>query len=350
MDILKKVIFLIFLIVVSSCSTVGYIWEQSTGQISIQWQGVENEKILADESVKKVFKDKILLINELKKFFYAYFNKETTGIYSKTTILEREAVSYLVIASKKTEIDPLMHEFPIVGAFPYLGFFSEKSAVDYAHEVALDKSMSVFVRPVYAYTTLGYFEDRILSSFFYFDDLELSELIFHELFHTIFFIKNEVDFNEALAEHFARELVKIYYAKEPVKLAEFLGRKVTENKYATLVSNASRQLSLLYKNEKNISDEGATSIINEFLNHEFLPKLQNFCHENKWKPCPSEGTWNNARFAAFMTYEDKQDEISVVQQKHKFTLKEFLGYLESTYKTYDQEDIETGFFDYLKKD
>src|SRR5690606_2478177 len=131
--------------------------------------------------------------------FYHYFDAKPTSIYSKTTMLENPAVSYLVIATPHTSLEPHQFKFPFVGSFPYIGFFNKDSAQKFARELEEDENLVTWVRPVYAYSTLVYFEDRILSSFFHYEDVELAELIFHELVHSCFFIMDEVDLNEHMA-------------------------------------------------------------------------------------------------------------------------------------------------------
>ena len=93
---------------------------------------------MKDPKVSKINKDKIELIGKYKEYFYNYFKRKSTPIYSKTMILDSEAVSYLVITSKKDEIKALNECFPFVGCFPYLGFFKKRSAKKYALEKESD--------------------------------------------------------------------------------------------------------------------------------------------------------------------------------------------------------------------
>lgn len=318
--------------------------------MGIQWSGIKNEKVLNDGAIEEESKKKIQDIEKYKQFFYEYFDKKPTSIYSKTTFLESEAVTYLVIASPKTEIKPLMHSFPFVGEFPYLGFFNKGKAIAYAKKLEREKDYSVFVRPVYAYSTLGFFEDRILSSFFYFDELDLSELIFHELFHTIFFIKNDVDFNEAVAEHFAKKLVPLYFAQGEEELEKNKKRREIDKSYAKLVSDFVQRLQIEYKKKEGIDGHEAGQILQTLLENDLRPKLRKFCEKYSWSDCPSEVEWNNARFAAFLTYEDKQDEISHIQEAHNFTLKEFLSYLENAEKEFKKQKEYKSFLEFLKRE
>ena len=187
------------LLLFSGCAKVSYVLNQGVGQLKLQNNGQDNDKVLKDPLVKEKDKEKIRKIGEYKDYFFSYFNQKRTAIYSKTSILKQEAVSYLVIASQYDEVKAKEEKFPFVGKFPYLGFFDEKDAISHQKKLELLDYIT-WRRPVYAYSTLGYLTDNILSSFFYYNEFDMAEMIFHELFHTVFFIKNEVDLSENIAK------------------------------------------------------------------------------------------------------------------------------------------------------
>ena len=325
---MTKFIFL-FLILLSSCSQISYLTEQGISQLKLQWSGVENKELLKDPHIDEEMKRKIKLIEEYKKFFYAYFEKKETSIYTKTSVLDQEAVTYLVIASPHTEITAHEFNFPFFGSFPYLGFFSRQSALNYAERLR-NKGLVTWIRPVYAYSTLGYLEDRILSSFFYYSDLDLAELIFHELFHTIFFVKDDVDLNENLANYFGKELVKIYFKDDP-RLAVYEKSLGHEKKVASKIVGLIALLQAEFKKfSGQLTDEGADQITKNFVEGIFIPQMRDFCSKESIdaKTCMTESDWNQARFAAFLTYEEKQDEISDMQAHLKLNPKEFYLWLE----------------------
>ena len=182
MDLLRKVTLIVPLVLISSCAKLSYLYEQGRGQLSLLTSARENKDVLHDIKIPIKYKDKIVKVEEYKKYFYRYWDRPPQEIYSQTTILDRDAVTYLLIASPYNKIDPNKFCFPFMGCFPYIGFFKEKSAREKASELS-DKGLITWVRPVYAYSTLGYFDDPIISSFFRYNDFQLAELVFHELFH-----------------------------------------------------------------------------------------------------------------------------------------------------------------------
>lgn len=329
---------------------MGYLTEQGIGQAKIQWQAKDNEKLLDDPNVSEDIKRKILLIGEYKKFFYHYFGAKPSKIYSKTTILPNKAVTYLVIASKHTKIEAHEFEFPIMGSFPYLGFFEKDSAKKFAKKLKKNENLVTWIRPVYAYSTLGYFEDRILSSFFHYDDVELAELVFHELFHTIFFIKDEVDLNENLANLYGKAMLREYFKDRP-ELKDYLEQEEKKKQVSLRVVELISILQTEFaKLGGFITDEKADILTQRFVNEVFRPDLKSLCVklELDESDCEIKDDWNQASFAAFLTYEEEQDFLEKLMAQNNFDLKQYLSWLKMEYEKFDDQDKIESFTDYLK--
>ena len=325
------------MITFAGCSKTSYILKQGQGQLALEWNARANDDVLKDKNVQKKIKEKIRQIISYKKFFYSYFDREETGIYEQTTFLKEEAVSYLVIAAPFDRVAPIKVSFPIVGEFPYLGFFSLADAK--AYELEQKKlGHDTYLRPVYAYSTLNQwiFDDNILSSFFHMDEKNLAELIFHELIHTVFFVPSEVDFNESLAQYFGERLVEQYFnfTVEDKKLLE--NKKIQKHDYAQMLSQFARDMNDIYSEKKYTSLE-AKELFKSYFQNKMKPRLVAFCQQYKISECQLlEHEWNNARLAAFLTYQKEQSVIADIHQKYKFSLKELLLYFEKEYKKFQE--------------
>jgi predicted aminopeptidase len=329
---------------------LGYMTEQGLGWMKVQYSARTNEDFLADPKISEEMKRKVLLVGEYKKFFYHYFGKEPTGIYSKTTMLSTKAVSYLVIASEHNKIEAKEHEFPFLGSFPYLGFYKKESARDFAQKLNQEQNLVTYIRPVYAYSTLGYFEDRILSSFFHYDDVELAELVFHELFHTIFFIKDEVDLNENMANLYGKELIMEYFKNRP-ELHDYMELE----KKKIQVSKRIVELIGILQDEFNklggfLTDDKADELTQRFVAEVLRPDIRGLCERISLPDdeCELKEEWNQAAFAAFLTYEEEQDFLQKLKDYHKLDLREFLNWLKSEYKNLKQQKKFDSFTDFLK--
>jgi predicted aminopeptidase len=348
MGILRS-LFLIFFI--SGCAKLNYLYEQGVGQISLQAKAKDNKEVLQNVRIPKDQKEKIKRIEELKQYFYSYWNKKQTRIYTQTTMLENKAVTYLVVASPYNEIKAVENCFPLMGCFPYLGFFNLTSAQSFAKERE-GENLVTWLRPVYAYSTLGYFNDTILSSFFHYTENELAELVFHELFHTIFFVKNEVELNENLANYFAKQMVEEYFIQ--TKQLEYLKIKQKEEKedkiLRQLVVNLTAQLQEHYQSLLPKTKEESQAILDEFLDNQFYPAIKKKCSESKIvnKECfPLNKRWNNASFAAFLTYEKRADDIEGLQKKLGVDLKGLFNWIDQRYLSFQNQNQVEEFSEYL---
>ncbi|MBF0360757.1 MAG: aminopeptidase [Oligoflexia bacterium] len=323
-------------IIFSSCARIQYIFEQGRGQLKLQNSAKDNEVVLKNPQISKEYKQKIGEILEYKKFFYDFFSKANSKIYSKTTILDDQHVTYLVVASKFYEIKAKDECFPFVGCFPYLGFFSKESAYKYANDLEKEEYVTT-VYPVNAYSTLGFFEDTILSSFFNYDRYQLAELIFHELFHSIFFVKNKVELNENLANFFAGELVKLYFSKEQKDVEELAKHQRMEDNYDQIKSEIVKMVNILqdrYSKEKPSTKELAQKILDSYLQHDFYPQVKKLCEKFSLKNSQCyflDKKWNNASFVSLLTYQRKFDEIAKIKSEMKLSLIDFYRYIEKNW-------------------
>jgi predicted aminopeptidase len=341
------------LLLVASCAKFDYLYEQGVGQISLLSKGKDNQEMLKSVRIPKNQKEKIQKIQELKKYFYRYWDKKETKIYSQTTMLKNRAVTYLVIASPYQEIKAEENCFPLMGCFPYLGFFSLTSAKKFAKEREAD-GLVTWTRPVYAYSTLGYFTDTILSSFFEYDDYELAELIFHELFHTIFFVKNQVDLNENLAMYFSEHMLEGYFTSVgQVEYLKFeMKKEVDEKKLKHQVVLLANELQELYKNLLPKNKVEGEQILNEFIEGRFKVEIMKKCQELDIQPkdCfPLDRKWNNASFAAFLTYEKSSNDLASLQKKLGLDLKGYYNWIAKKYEAFQAQSEEDDFETYLFK-
>jgi predicted aminopeptidase len=88
--------------------------------------------------------------------------------------------------------------FPVVGRLPYKGYFDTNAAI--AAEQALAKDgYDTYLRPAPAFSTLGWFNDPLLSTTLRADSVDLVNTVIHELTHNRYFAKGEAVFNESFA-------------------------------------------------------------------------------------------------------------------------------------------------------
>ena len=116
----------------------------------------------------------------------------------------RPFVVWNVFAAPEFSLTPQNHCFPIAGCVAYRGYYSQSAA---RGEAALQRlqGMDVSIGGVEAYSTLGWFNDPIISSMMAWGDERLATLIFHELAHQRFYVKDDTEFNESFATFVEQE-------------------------------------------------------------------------------------------------------------------------------------------------
>ena len=120
------------------------------------------------------------------------------GSFRSYADLGRPYVLWNVFAAPEFSIEPVTSCFPIAGCVSYRGYFGEADA-QAAGAALRQRGYDVFVGGVPAYSTLGWFDDPVLSTFIQYPEAELARLIFHELAHQLLYVKDDTRFNESFA-------------------------------------------------------------------------------------------------------------------------------------------------------
>lgn len=154
------------------------------------------EKI-EDETLDPVVRQKLVRVLEAREYSRSMCldPEESFTLYSK---LDRDVLAWVLLASKKDSFTLHSWWFPFVGVVPYKGFFEKEDAVDYAKSLT-DDGYEIFIRPTDAFSTLGWFNDPILSTTLKHEEHVVVNTVLHETVHTTIWIPDHVAFNESLA-------------------------------------------------------------------------------------------------------------------------------------------------------
>lgn len=105
---------------------------------------------------------------------------------------------WIVSACPPDRLEPVTWSFPLVGAFPYKGFFRREIAEAEVCRLR-DEGLEVDLRPARAYSTLGWFSDPVLPAMLVGDAGERAGIILHELAHRTVFVPGDARLNESVA-------------------------------------------------------------------------------------------------------------------------------------------------------
>jgi len=154
--------------------------------------------VLADPSVPAGVKAKLNLVARAQSFAAESLALPRKGAYRHYADLGRPYVSWLVVAAPALEMREHQWCYPIAGCLGYRGYFERAKAESLARDMT-GKGYDVAVRPVRAYSTLGWFDDPVLNTLLDGDETDLAATLIHELAHRRLWVKGDTTFNESYA-------------------------------------------------------------------------------------------------------------------------------------------------------
>ncbi|MEH6388040.1 aminopeptidase [Pseudomonas profundi] len=182
----------------AGCSTAEYAHQAWQGQRAVIRDSVPIRAILEDPTADPNLQSRLAAALQARRFASDTLALPDNPSYTRYTALPRLYVVWNVFVTPEFSLDPVEHCYLVAGCVAYKGYFQEARA----HREASawrERGMDVFVGGVPAYSTLGWYDDPVLSSMMHWDDDYVAKLIFHELAHQQFYIKDDTAFNESFA-------------------------------------------------------------------------------------------------------------------------------------------------------
>jgi predicted aminopeptidase len=311
---------------------------QSYGQIRLLWQTQNVQEILENPNTPDSLRQKLLLIQEIKKFAEDSLGIKKTNNYSTFYDQKGKPILWVVSACKPYALEPYEWNFAFLGKFSYKGHFNYQYAVSDSAELA-QKGYDTDISEVNAWSTLGYFKDPILSSMLELSTGKLADLIIHELTHTTLYVKNDVDFNENLATFIGRKGAKQFLAqkfgKNSVEYVTYLAQLKDDSLFRNYILKASEDLQNFYKNTtfQNLPDslknkrkqEKIRALLLGLLDVPFEQRKYTYKKIQNWQV-------NNTFFMWYIRYQSQQESFEqALQTQFKGNLKSYLEHLKTQY-------------------
>lgn len=229
----------------AGCSSVSYYGQLAQGQWQLLQAREPVEKIVADPTRDAGLREHLARSQLARTFASEHLHLPDNKSYRLYADLGRPYVVWNVFATDEFSLEPVTHCFPIAGCVAYRGYYSPGGA---RGEAALQRQAGkdVYLSGVEAYSTLGWFNDPILSSMMGWGDERLATLIFHELAHQRFYVKDDTEFNESYASFVEQEGTRQWRAARGLP-PESVSQSARRDQFTRLVLDTRERLKALYR-------------------------------------------------------------------------------------------------------
>ncbi len=258
--------------VLCGCGPTRFYTQAIHGQSQMLFRQQSIPKLLARTNTPPKLAERLQLALSIRNFAEQELGLPANGHYLTYADLQRPFAVWNVYAAPEFSLKARSWWYPVVGRLDYRGYFAEANARRLAARLALE-GHDVYVGGVQAYSTLGWFRDPVLNTFIFDADVDLAELLLHELAHQRLFVPGDTDFNEAFATAVAEEGVRRWLRSRgpayAVTRTEFEKASRRKAEFVALLNRTRARLTELYPGERPLKGSRSDELRrakNEILN------------------------------------------------------------------------------------
>ena len=317
---------------------IRYGVSQLNGQLNILWNSRPIDEVLSDSKIHDTIKQKLILIQEIKAFAVDSLGIKKSKNYTTYFDQQNKPLLYVLTGAAEFEMKNYEWSFPFLGRVSYKGFFKEEAGMLEEKEL-IKNGYDTDLGTVGAWSTLGWFNDPILSGMLKRNEGNLANLIIHELTHGTLYVKDNVEFNENLAsfigEKGAIEFLKHKYGEESLELKIYRENKSDDEIFSNYILKGANQLDSLYKTFNNSSPVDMKRKEKLLLINKIIDGVNqlNLFNKKKYLFIVSFAkTEKNAFFMSYMRYKSEQSLLEKEFKKYG-NLKDYLKALKQKYNS-----------------
>ncbi|MBU2873289.1 aminopeptidase [Marinobacter salexigens] len=297
---------LLLVTLLSGCTTFSYYSQAIRGHLALTIAGKPVDSFINSEDTSPELRDKLILSRQALRFADEFLGLSPGDAFTDYVVLEQPWVVVNLVAVPEFSLQPHQWCYPILGCQAYRGYFHLEDARKEEAKFRAE-GYDTFLGGVTAYSTLGWFDDPLHSSFTNLANDRMVALMFHELAHRVVYIKGDTAFNESFATAVELEGLKLWLTQkgDPAAFKRALIRLELRNRTHALVANTNAKLKRLFQQQDVLSEESLRKrkqhLFDELnTNYERLLASET---ENKTGPFGHPPVnFNNARVALFTQY------------------------------------------------
>jgi predicted aminopeptidase len=305
----------------TGCETLHYYSQAVSGQIEILAGRKSIDRLLTAPETPQTLKTQLQLVLDIREFAREALYLPVDNHYLTYIDLKRPYVVWNVFAAPEFSLKPKTWYYPVIGRTAYRGYFSKTMAVRYADGLT-QKNYDVYVAGIGAYSTLGWFDDSVLSTIIHRTETGLAALIFHELAHQVLYVKGDTAFNESFATAVEQEGLRRWMQTTTNQPAyqKYLQQRQRKEQFIQLITKFRSRLQTLYG--RTLSPAEKRRLKKEVFNQ---LKLQYRQMRLAWQGYPGYDNWfdeplNNAKLISVSTYYDYVPAFSKILEQSEGNL------------------------------
>ena len=295
---------LVLISFLTACSGPGYYLQAISGQWKLMRARQDVQSLLDNPATSPELVTHLKAADQIKAFAQSTLDLPANDGYSSFVEVDGDALVWNVVATEEFSLQAKQWCFPVAGCVPYRGFFKQQKAKHSAARLR-GKGMDVVVSPAAAYSSLGWFQDPLLSTMFSASDIRLAAYLFHELAHQRVYVKGDGLFNESYASFVEETGVKAWLESNQ-RLEELLQWQQLQNAskdFAGLIGEVRIELTSLYQSaDSETVKRRLKADIMHSLSNSYEELSAEKWHGNRYYDSWFEDPVNNASLALFNTY------------------------------------------------
>ena len=321
---------LVILLLLTGCTDLGYYWHSTKGHLAIMSKRVQIDQMLEDSALDPELKRRLQLVQQIRQFSIDALTLPDSGSYTQYAQLDRSYVLQNLFVAPEFSIHGYRVVYPLAGCASYRGYYDEELLSDYIAPLKRQK-FEIHVSNVPAYSTLGWFDDPVLSSFIAWPDYRLAGLLFHELTHQRIYVDDDTLFNESLAVAVQQAGTELWLKSrnEEAELARYLRWVEYRRQVVTLIEVTREQLAQLYQggaSETAKREQKQAIFLNSRKDHSVIANRLNVQGGfNDW----FAGDLNNAKLASVSTYSALVPAFVALIKAHDYDFARFFDTVET---------------------
>lgn len=244
---MRALLAVLALVLCAGCESLSYYGQAIGGHLRLMAAARPIDAWLTDPATPPDLKARLAVAQRIRQFASKELHLPDNGSYLSYADLNRRFAVWNVFAVPEFSVEPKAECFPFTGCVAYRGFYSEEQARRHAAKLRAE-GYDVYMGGVLAYSTLGWFDDPLLSTFIRYPDSQVARLVFHELAHQVVYAKDDTTFNESFAVVVEEEGVRRWLEAEGrrAELAAFQEAQARKRELAARVKETRERLKMIY--------------------------------------------------------------------------------------------------------